>query len=63
MAAVSRPWASAPPTPTVGSLSAALRIALTPETGTRAKDVAGTIRTDGAASAAKLVLDSITDRT
>jgi len=37
------------PTPTVESLSGALKTALTPETRARATDVAGTIRTDGAA--------------
>ena len=47
------------PTPTAESLSAALRIALAPETGARAAAVAGTIRTDGAAVAAKLLLDVI----
>ena len=45
------------PTPTFESLSAALRTALTPETRARATAVAGTIRTDGAAVAAKLLLD------
>ena len=45
------------PTPTFESLSAALKGALTPETGARATAVAGTIRTDGAAVAAKLLLD------
>jgi vancomycin aglycone glucosyltransferase len=45
------------PTPTTESLSAALRTALTPETRVRATAVAGTIRTDGAAVAAKLLLD------
>ena len=45
------------PTPTVDSLSAALATALTPETRVRAKTVAGTIRTDGATVAAKLLLD------
>ncbi|WP_431912537.1 glycosyltransferase [Nonomuraea jabiensis] len=46
------------PTPTVESLSAALTTALTPETRARAKAVAGTIHTDGATVAAKLLLDS-----
>ena len=46
-------------TPTAESLSAALRIVLAPETGARAAAVAGTIRTDGAAVAAKLLLDVI----
>ncbi|MDL4816815.1 glycosyltransferase [Actinomadura opuntiae] len=45
------------PAPTVESLSAALSTALTPETAARAKDVAGTIRTDGAMVAAKMLLD------
>jgi vancomycin aglycone glucosyltransferase len=44
--------------PTVESLSTALRIALTPETRTRAGAVAGTIRADGATVAAKLLLDA-----
>jgi vancomycin aglycone glucosyltransferase len=47
------------PTPTTESLSAALRTALTPETRARATAVAGTIRTDGATEAAKLLLDAI----
>ncbi|MFH9348969.1 glycosyltransferase [Kitasatospora sp. NPDC017646] len=42
--------------PTVGSLSAALGQALTPEVGARAAAVAGEIRTDGAELAAKLLL-------
>lgn len=46
------------PTPTFESLSAALGAALTPETGARAKAVAATIRTDGTAVAAKLILDT-----
>ncbi|MFE7075994.1 glycosyltransferase [Streptomyces sp. NPDC057620] len=45
------------PTPTVDSLSAALTAALAPETRTRAREVSGTIRTDGATVAAKLLLD------
>ena len=45
------------PTPTFASLSAALRTALTPETRARATAVAGTIRTDGATVAAKLLLE------
>jgi vancomycin aglycone glucosyltransferase len=45
------------PTPTFESLSAALKTALTPETGARARAVAGTIRTDGATVAATLLLD------
>ena len=47
------------PTPTIESLSAALRTALTPETRARATAVAGTIRTDGATVAAKLLLDGV----
>ncbi|SHI21839.1 glycosyltransferase [Streptomyces sp. 3214.6] len=47
------------PTPTVESLSAALRTALTPETRARARAVAGSIRTDGAAVAAKLLIDAV----
>jgi vancomycin aglycone glucosyltransferase len=45
------------PVPTPGSLSAALATALSPGTRARAEAVAGTIRTDGAAVAAKLLLD------
>jgi len=45
------------PTPTTESLSVALKTALTPETRERATSVAGAIRTDGAAVAAKLLLD------
>ncbi|MFY9927463.1 MAG: glycosyltransferase [Streptosporangiaceae bacterium] len=47
------------PAPTLGSLSAALGTALTPETRARAKAVAGTIRTDGATVAATLLLDAV----
>jgi vancomycin aglycone glucosyltransferase len=47
------------PTPTAESLSAALEIALAPETGARAAAVAETVRTDGAELAAKLLLDMI----
>ncbi|GGL15128.1 glycosyltransferase [Streptomyces flaveus] len=47
------------PTPTFESLSAALTTALTSETGARAAAIAATIRTDGAAVAAKLLLDAI----
>jgi vancomycin aglycone glucosyltransferase len=51
------------PTPTTGSLSAALEPALSPETRVRATAVAGTIRTDGPTVAAKLLLDAaISDR-
>jgi vancomycin aglycone glucosyltransferase len=46
-------------TPTTESLSAALRATLTPETRARATAVAGTIRTDGATVAAKLLLDAV----
>ena len=47
------------PTPSVESLSAALRTALAPDTRARATAVAATIRTDGAAVAAKLLLASM----
>jgi vancomycin aglycone glucosyltransferase len=47
------------PTPTIESLSAALRTPLIPETRARATAVAGTIRTDGATVAAKLLLDAV----
>jgi vancomycin aglycone glucosyltransferase len=47
------------PVPTFGSLSAALATALAPETRARAATVAGTIRTDGAEIAARLLLDTI----
>ncbi|WP_314175060.1 glycosyltransferase [Streptomyces winkii] len=47
------------PVPTAGSLSAALGRALTPETRARATAVAGSIRTDGAAVAAKLLVDEV----
>ena len=47
------------PTPTVESLSAALRTALSPETRARASAVAGLIRTDGATVAAKLLIDQV----
>ena len=47
------------PVPTTGSLSAALRTALTPQTRARARAVAGTICTDGATAAAKLLLDAV----
>ncbi|MBH1937717.1 glycosyltransferase family 1 protein [Streptomyces sp. AV19] len=47
------------PAPTFASLSAALGKALTFETRTRAEAVAGLIRTDGTAVAAKLLLDAI----
>ena len=44
--------------PTTESLSAALSMALTPETRARAATVAGTVRTDGATVAAALLLDA-----
>jgi vancomycin aglycone glucosyltransferase len=47
------------PTPTAESLSDALMTALAPETRARAIAVAGTIRTDGAVVAAKLLLEAI----
>jgi vancomycin aglycone glucosyltransferase len=46
------------PAPTTESLSAALGTALTPQTRARATAVADTIRTDGAAMAATLILDA-----
>ncbi|MCT9082120.1 glycosyltransferase [Streptomyces fulvoviolaceus] len=46
------------PTPTADSLSAALTTALTPETRVRAKTLAGTMRTDGATVAARMLLDA-----
>jgi vancomycin aglycone glucosyltransferase len=49
-------------TPTVGSLSAALRVALAPEIRGRATAVAGTIRTDGAAEAARRLVASVRER-
>ncbi|TIO73576.1 MAG: glycosyltransferase family 1 protein [Mesorhizobium sp.] len=45
------------PAPTAESLSAALGTALAPETGVRASAVAGRVRADGAAVAAKRLLD------
>jgi vancomycin aglycone glucosyltransferase len=50
------------PAPTTESLSAVLRAALTPEIRARATAVAGTIRTDGATVAARLLLDTVTPR-
>ncbi len=47
------------PTPTTESLSTALKTALTAETRARATAVAGTIRSDGAAAAAQLLLDAV----
>jgi vancomycin aglycone glucosyltransferase len=51
--------AHAGPTPTIESLSAALKSALAQETRARAIEVAGMIRTDGATVAAKLLIDTI----
>lgn len=47
------------PAPSFDSLSAALATALAPETRARAATVAGTIRTDGAERAARLLLGAI----
>ena len=47
------------PTPTVRSLTDALRAALAPETRTRATAVAGAIRGDGATVAATLLVDAL----
>ncbi|GAB3812954.1 hypothetical protein [Micromonospora zhanjiangensis] len=47
------------PTPTAGSLSAALTTALSPRTRARATAVAGTIRSDGTTVAARLLLDAV----
>ncbi|MFF5449120.1 glycosyltransferase [Streptomyces sp. NPDC012888] len=47
------------PVPTFESLSAALGTALGPKTAARAKAVAGTVRTDGTAVAAKLLLETV----
>ena len=47
------------PTPTTESLTTALRTALAPETRARATAVAGTIRADGAAVAARLLFDTV----
>lgn len=46
------------PTPTAASLSAALATALAPETAQRAREIAGTIRTDGTTVAAKLLIEA-----
>ncbi|MFD3538461.1 glycosyltransferase [Streptomyces sp. NPDC058662] len=46
------------PTPTFESLSTALETVLAPATRARAATVAGTVRTDGAAVAARLLLDA-----
>ncbi|MFE7840740.1 glycosyltransferase [Streptomyces sp. NPDC057474] len=51
--------AHAGPTPTFESLSAALEVALAPETQARATAVATMVHTDGATVAAKLLLDTI----
>jgi vancomycin aglycone glucosyltransferase len=45
--------------PTTESLSAALQSALAPEVSLRAGELAGTIRTDGTAVAAKLLIDAM----
>jgi vancomycin aglycone glucosyltransferase len=45
------------PTPTVDSLSAALGTALREDTAARAREVSATIRTDGTAVAARMLLD------
>ena len=45
--------------PTTGSLSAALRAVLTPQTRARTTAVAATIRTDGATVAATLLADAV----
>jgi len=47
------------PVPTIESLSTALATALAPESRERASAVAGAIRTDGAAVAARLLLDAV----
>lgn len=47
------------PSPTLESLSAALSLALAPQTAERAKAVAGRIRTDGAMVAARTLLEAI----
>jgi vancomycin aglycone glucosyltransferase len=46
------------PTPTFESLSAALKTALTPEVSARAAALSGEIRTDGAAVAASLLVET-----
>ena len=50
-------------TPTTESLSAALEAALTAATRARANDLAGTVRSDGAAVAARLLVDAIGEQT
>ncbi|MFJ4582542.1 glycosyltransferase [Streptomyces echinatus] len=47
------------PTPTLASLTAALRTALAPETRARATAVAGRVRADGVSVAARLLLDGV----
>jgi vancomycin aglycone glucosyltransferase len=47
------------PTPTIESLSAALKTTLTSQTRARATAVAGPIRTDGATVAATLLADAV----
>lgn len=47
------------PTPTVESLSAALAVALDPATRMRATAVAGLVITDGAATAARLIVEEV----
>ena len=47
------------PTPTADSLTTALRTALAPESRARATAVAGLVRADGAAVAAKLLFDAV----
>ncbi|MFB6516990.1 glycosyltransferase [Streptomyces sp. NPDC056401] len=47
------------PVPTAESLSAALGAALAPDTVSRARSVADTVRTDGATLAAQLLLDTV----
>ncbi|SNQ50494.1 Vancomycin aglycone glucosyltransferase [Frankia canadensis] len=47
------------PTPTIESLTTALDVALAPETRARAMALAGTIRADGAAAAATLLIDHV----
>jgi vancomycin aglycone glucosyltransferase len=47
------------PTPTYDSLSAALTTVLAPEIRTRARTVAGLLRTDGTTVAAKMLLDTV----
>lgn len=50
------------PTPTCESLSSTLRTAMLPETRARATAVAGSIRTNGATVAAKLLLDTVSGK-